>query len=197
MKAIIPVLHYQFRESLYVDETGQDTKGQLFIVSVVVIRGERDPLQQALQGIERSSRKHDKKWTKSRPAEREAYMRSVLNLEALRGSLFYALHRSTSDYANVTIQSTAQALLSRIEPPDQATVLVDGLPRSERRRFAQGLRSQSIAVDKVRGVRDESDILIRLADALAGFVRNGIEGKHAGLQSMFAAASADGRIQQA
>ncbi len=123
----------------YVDETGQDTRGQLFIVSVVVIRGERDPLQQALQGIERSSRKHDKKWTKSRPAEREAYMRSILSLDALHGSLYYALHRNTSDYVNLTIQSTAQAVLNHIEPPDQATVLVDGLARSERRRFAQGL----------------------------------------------------------
>lgn len=39
----------------YVDETGQDTYGQLFIVSVVVVRGDRDPLRQALQGIERTS----------------------------------------------------------------------------------------------------------------------------------------------
>lgn len=46
-------------------------------------------------------------------------------------------------------------------------------------------------------MRDESDILIRLSDALAGFVRNGTEGRHAGMQAMFVAASADGRIQQA
>lgn len=181
----------------YVDETGQDTRGQLFIVSVVVLRGERDSLRQALQDVERSSLKLDKKWKKSRPAQREAYMRGVLSLEELRGSLYYALYRNTSDYVDLTIRSTAQAVLSRIESPDQATILVDGLARSERRRFAQGLRSQSVIVDKVRGVRDETDIIIRLADALAGFVRSGVEEKQAGLHAMFLSASADGRIQQA
>lgn len=49
----------------------------------------------------------------------------------------------------------------------------------------------------MRGVKDETDILIRLADALAGFVRSGIEGKHAGMQAMFLEAIADGRIQEA
>ena len=180
----------------YVDETGQDTQGQLFVVSVIVIKVEREPLRQALQEVERSSRKLDKKWKKSRPAQREAYMRDVLNLEALHGSLYYSVYRNARNYVDLTIQSTAQAILGNIEPPDQSTVLVDGLARSERRRFAQGLRNQGVPVDKVRGVRDESDILIRLADALAGFVRNGIDGDHGGMRAMFLTASGDGRIQR-
>ena len=180
----------------YVDETGQDTRGQLFIVSVIVIRAERDPLRQALQEIERSSRKLDKKWKKSRPAQREAYMRAILNLEALHGSLYYSVYRNARHYVDLTIQSTAQAILHNIGASDQTTVLVDGLARSERRRFAQGLRSQGIPVDKVRGVKDESDILIRLADALAGFVRNGIDGDHGEMQAMFLTASDKGRIQR-
>jgi hypothetical protein len=79
----------------YVDETGQDTQGQLFIVAVVIVRGDCDPLRQALQEVERGSRKLDKKWTKSRPAQREAYMRSILNLKLLHGSLYYALSAVT------------------------------------------------------------------------------------------------------
>lgn len=180
----------------YVDETGQDTKGQLFIVSVVMIRGERDPLRQALQSIEHSSLKRDKKWKKSRPTEREAYMRGILSLEVLHGSLCYSLHRNTTRYVDLTIQSTAQAVLDRLEETDQAIAFVDGLARSERQRFGQRLRRQGIAVDKVRGVKDESDILIRLADALAGFARNGIEGKHTGLQAMYQAALAEGKLRQ-
>jgi hypothetical protein len=46
------------------------------------------------------------------------------------------------------------------------------------------LRQQSIVVDKVRGVKDESDALIRLADAIAGFVRHSLDQRHAGLQAM-------------
>jgi Protein of unknown function (DUF3800) len=180
----------------YVDETGQDTSGQLFIVAVVIVRGDGDPLRHALREVERDSRKLDKKWTKSRPTQREAYMRSILNLKPLHGSLYYAIHRNTSDYVDLTIQSTAQAVLGNMASSDQATILVDGLARSERQGFARRLRQQSIVVDKVRGVKDESDALIRLADAIAGFVRHSIEEKHAGLQAMYHAALAEGKLRQ-
>ena len=79
---------------------------------------------------------------------------------------------------------------------DQATILVDGLARSERQRFARRLRQHRIVIDKVRGLKDESDALIRLADALAGFVRHSIEERHAGLQAMYAAALAEGTLRQ-
>lgn len=57
-----------------------------------------------------------------------------------------------------------------------ATVFVDGLVYAERRRFAAGLRKLNVVVHKVQGRRDESDEFIRLADAIAGFVRDALEG---------------------
>lgn len=39
----------------YVDESGQDTQGELFVVAVVVTGSERDALRQALRNIERDS----------------------------------------------------------------------------------------------------------------------------------------------
>ena len=41
----------------YVDETGQDTLGELFIVSVVVNSADRDALVAVLEKIERTSGK--------------------------------------------------------------------------------------------------------------------------------------------
>jgi hypothetical protein len=41
-----------------------------------------------------------------------------------------------------------------------ATVFVDGLVYSERRRFAAGLRKLNVEVHKVQGRRDESDEFI-------------------------------------
>jgi len=59
-----------------------------------------------------------------------------------------------------------------------ATVLVDGLSnQTEVRHFTHILRSLRITIRKVRGMKDESNSLIRLADALAGFVRDFIEGQ--------------------
>lgn len=39
------------------------------------------------------------------------------------------------------------------------------------------LQPQQIRVEKLRGLNEHSDALMRLADALAGFVRHGLEGR--------------------
>jgi len=41
----------------YVDETGQDTKGRLFLVSVVIPGKERESIKEKLETIEKKSRK--------------------------------------------------------------------------------------------------------------------------------------------
>ena len=53
---------------------------------------------------------------------------------------------------------------------------VDGLRKSERRAFTAGLRRLRVRVDFVRGLTDEADEFIRLPDAIAGFLRDAIEG---------------------
>ena len=58
----------------YVDETGQDTLGQFFIVAVVITEDVREQLIARLEHIEQVSRKGKAKWTASRPAQRLAYM---------------------------------------------------------------------------------------------------------------------------
>ena len=50
----------------YVDETGQDTFGQLFLVSVVITGSERDDLRRQLRKIEKESGKKQKKWKSAR-----------------------------------------------------------------------------------------------------------------------------------
>ena len=54
---------------------------------------------------------------------------------------------------------------------------MDGLNKRGVYQFAAGLRKLKIRVKKVRGVKDESSPLIRLADAIAGFLRDYIEGQ--------------------
>jgi hypothetical protein len=75
---------------------------------------------------------------------------------------------------DLTILSVAKAVNTHIEKPYAATVYVDGLQRTEEHRFARGLRKLRISVRKVRGMKDEGDVFIRLADALGGFVRDAL-----------------------
>ena len=160
----------------YVDETGQDTFGQLFLVSVVITGSERDDLRRQLRKIEKESGKKQKKWKSARPEQRRNYIQALLAIKKLTGHLYIAAYKDTKTYVDLTILSIAKSLHDFIEKPYEVTVLVDGLKQSERFRFAAGLQKLRVKVRKVRGLKDEADEFIRLADALAGFVRDAQEG---------------------
>lgn len=122
---------------------------------------------------------------------RESLTRAV----GLAGEVQYAQYRNTRSYVDLMILSTAKALHARAMRTPRATIYVDGLVYSERRRFAAGLRKLNVIVHKVQGRRDESDELIRLADAVAGFIRHSLEGRRH-MQPLFTAAFQRGLIQE-
>lgn len=155
----------------YVDETGQDTRGKLFLVVVVIVGKQRDDLRRELAEIERASGKHEKKWTRSTLRQREAYIRCILTRPSFAGTLYCSAYQDTCAYVDLTILSTAKAINTHARCPYTASVFVDGLPRTEQHRFGSGLRKLGVATRKVRGLNDQSDGFIRLADAVAGFVR--------------------------
>ncbi len=161
----------------YIDETGQHTDGQLFFVSVVILSDDRDDLRRELAVIEESSGKHARKWTRATIKQREAYMRGLLRTTPFAGKLYYSKYEDTRAYVDLTILTAAKAINTHApEHEHTATIFVDGLKRTEQHRFASGLRKLRVHVRKVRGMNDQSDIFIRLADALAGFVRDSLAG---------------------
>jgi len=164
----------------YVDETGQDTEGQLFLVSVVITEEERDTLIEILETIEKASGKGKVKWIKAKDKARVAYIKAVLSEEKLKGSLHYGAHRNAKDYLPKTVLTTAKAVLSYPAAAEeyQVTVLVDGLPKAHVRWFGKELRHLGVRTRKVSRVRkEENDALMRLADAIAGFTRAAISGR--------------------
>lgn len=160
----------------YVDESGQDTRGALFVVAAVIAAEDRERVRDLLRLIEHESGKAKRKWTKATRRQRHAYMERVLQTSMLQGSLFYAHFSQTIDYLPCVLHATARALtITAAGQPYQATVLIDGLQKGERPRVGLGLRQLKVAAKKVRGLRDESDEFIRLADATAGFIRDYLE----------------------
>ena len=77
------------------------------------------------------------------------------------------------------MRAIVQAVLWRkSEQPYSAFVYVDGLSKTKRRAYTQALRAQGVLVHQVRGIpKDENSPLTRLADALAGFVRDALSGE--------------------
>jgi hypothetical protein len=160
----------------YVDESGQDTKGDLFLVALVITGKERDELLKEAERIEEQSGKKLSKCRKTETSRKLTYLRSILSSQLFSGKLFFARYTKTKGaYLDLMALSTARAILDRAAEKYSATVIVDGLRQKEAWRFGHILRSLRVSVKKVRGVKDESNALIRLADALAGFVRDYLE----------------------
>ena len=179
----------------YVDETGQDTLGKFFIVSVVVAADAREEMVARLEQIERVSRKANAKWIAARPAERIAYMTAVLSDPLFKGTLHFSYYEQTTQYMAMTVVTTARAIFS-IPGQGVAAVYVDGLPRPRVQWFGTELRHLGIRTSKVVGVRrEESDALIRLADACCGFIRNALLGKDPKLGVLFERAKKNGYLR--
>lgn len=159
----------------YVDESGQDTAGRLFVVSVLLLAEERDALLPRLEGIETRSGKQNTKWQKTRHSYRQAYMEALRQLPLVHQTLFFDVLRH-GNYMELTALTTARALQRKATTPYKVTVFVDGLRRQEIPIFSKMLRRLQVQTSKVRGVRrEENDAFIRLADALCGLVRDAEE----------------------
>lgn len=160
----------------YVDESGQDTKGEIFLVSVVVVGSKRDKLRTLLRKIETKSKKKNRKWTRERKVRREAYMKQIIASKELVGLIYFSYYKGAKVFIDLTIFATAKAILDQASDSYQATVYVDGLNKTDREKFTRGLRKLHVKTTRAKGLKDEADEFIRLADAIAGFVRDGIEG---------------------
>jgi len=162
----------------YVDESGQDTRGKLFLVSVIITDKERKGLEAFLERVEGETGKGKVKWTESKNESRKRYIKMILSSSLLEGKLHYAFYENTTKYLTLTILTTARAITILSLKDYKAVIYVDGLPKSLTKFFGKELRHLEIKTEKVRGVRkEETDCFIRLADALCGFVRAAIEGQ--------------------
>ena len=82
----------------YVDETGQDTEGGLFVVATVITGTDRDRIRDVLRRLEYDSGKGEKKWTKATRRQLRVYMERIVQATEFRGKLFYARFSNTRDY---------------------------------------------------------------------------------------------------
>lgn len=142
------------------------------MVSVVVISEERERLRDTLRIIEKKSKKGIKKWMKSTRTQKCAYIAALFQNFDFAQKIYYSVYYDTRAYVDLTILTTAKSIYNSRELFSGAVIFVDGLKRSERHRFAAGIRKLNIRVRKVRGIKDEADEFIRLADAVCGFIRD-------------------------
>ena len=160
----------------YVDESGQETRGEIFIVTVVVLEEDREQIRQFCEELEERTGKGVQKWRRSPYPNRQDYIREVLRNPNLTGKLMYSVFRSTRDYGLATVLGISKAIRwHRPEEKHAVTIYIDALKKSSRSLYSTELRKLGIRTKKVMGIRkDENDTLTRLADALAGFLRDAL-----------------------
>ena len=163
----------------YVDESGQDTQGDFFYVSVIIVNTVRlrDEGERRLLDIESRTGKGRAKWTNTNYVKRANYLQSVTNIVALRDCIFYSRHINTRDYITSTVDTIVQAIRQYVTDEYRATIEIDGLNKKTVRGIAKLLKEKGVICRKVRGVKDENNAWIRLADAIAGFSRHAYENK--------------------
>ncbi len=165
---------------VYVDESGQDTEGVYFVVvAVVLLEGSVSvsELEKTLERIERETRKGKSKWRPTKFRVRTAYLSHLLQIPQLERTLFYMSFRETNDYTELTAVTIAQAILKRVSGDYQAYIMVDGLKDKDKPRISKTLQRRGIRRRKLRGGKEQNSALLRLADAMAGFIRDYEEGQ--------------------
>jgi len=161
----------------YVDESGQDTKGDWFLVALVLLGDQKEEIKQKLEKIEQESGKFATKWHRSKHIQRIKYFDAILNLKALKSSLYYSVYQNTVLFADLIALTTVKAINAQNINNYQTQIVIDGLRKNLEKQFAASVRKLGIKATKVKGARDESDPMIRLADALAGLLRDYYEKK--------------------
>jgi hypothetical protein len=158
----------------YVDESGQDTKGLIFVVSILILEEERETICTELEKIELESKKKNAKWNKARPEFRKEYIEAIAKMDKLKGRIFFDIFSDTKKYIELTSFATAKAILKKSgNDKYKVTVFVDGFKRKEIEVFSRGLKDLHIRTRKIRGVKkDENNAFIRLVDAICGLVRD-------------------------
>lgn len=160
----------------YVDETGQDGLQKFFLVSIIITDHMiKDGIEEKLQQIETKTGKNKTKWTKEEFQVRLNYLSEVAKLTELQASIFYSFYKNTKEYTHLTSLSVAKAVLQKKEKDYSVTVIIDGLTKADTEKVRRELKQLHIKYSTIRGMKDEQSAFLRLADSMAGFIRDYIE----------------------
>src|SRR3989344_2204566 len=158
----------------YVDETGQDTKGTIFIVSVILTADSQGEMAEFIRKIEKSSGKSQFKWGRSNLNKRLRFIQEIFNQGKNMLSVYYSIYKNTTEYKNATVLTIAKSV-NTLEDFKNHTfnIYVDGLSKKDGKYYGSQLHHLSIHTKKVKGVKkDQNNPMIRLADSMCGFVRD-------------------------
>ncbi|MEK9155963.1 MAG: DUF3800 domain-containing protein [Patescibacteria group bacterium] len=164
----------ELKISSYTDESGQDTQGKYFVVCTIICQSEKNKeVETALLDIEQESEKL-KKWYDTGNKRRHKYINLLCEKNILNQiKIYYTVYQNKKDYINLIGAHVAKAILAYASNRSYtAKIFMDRISNQEMMKLKKEIKSYHIHYKKMRGIKDESNALIRLADAMCGLCRD-------------------------
>lgn len=160
----------------YVDETGQDAGSKHFIVVAVIVMSNIIQVRERMEQLEKRAGVGKTKWHKSNFKFRIKFMEAFLLQDNKDLRVYFMKVRKPILYYVPTLEILQKSISAHSSANTQAIVCIDGLDKFSAKKFTNALRTKIVKVSLAKGVRDESEPLIRLADRWAGCIRMALAG---------------------
>lgn len=164
----------KIKVSTYTDESGQDTKGSLFVVCTIITLSENsEVLERDLINIEIKSNKKVK-WYKTNNLNRQKYIKSIIRSKFLnKFRIYYSVFKNKLDYSNLLGSHIAKAIIDITDNKEyKAKIFIDKTNNAVLEKIKKEIKLYKIRYQKIRGLSDKSSSLIRLADSCCGLIRD-------------------------
>lgn len=164
----------KIRVSTYTDESGQDTKGELFVVcTVITLSSNSEQLEKDLNSIESKTNKKYK-WYESKDENRKNYIRHVTKLKSTnKFQIYYSIFNNKLDYSNLLGSHIAKSIINFVgENEYKAKIFIDKTNNKVIEKIKNEIKLYRIKYQKIRGLSDDSSSIIRLADSSCGMIRD-------------------------
>lgn len=160
----------------YVDETGQDSGTEFFVVVAVVSDRDQNLIRKQLFKIESSAKIGLRKWHKSKDERKRRFLQLVLEKKIGKGEIYFGRYKKPIPFFLPMLEVLEKSILDKAEENYKAIVYVDGIDKKKASELTSALRVRKIKLEFVRSARDESEPLIRLADRWAGCIGTAFSG---------------------
>lgn len=158
----------------FTDESGQDTKGRMFVVCTVITNSDKTKeVEEKLLEVEKESGKN-KKWHDVGNKRRHRYIKLLLENKILNElRIYYSEYSNKKDYVNLIASHIAKSIFDFVNDEKyQAKIFVDKLDNKTMLNLKREIKLFHVRYKKIRGITDQSNPLIRLADAACGLKRD-------------------------
>lgn len=160
----------------FVDETGQDVGSKIFIVVTVIVISQLDDVRKNLEILEADTRIGKIKWHKSQYKYRIKFIEGFLSKNNENLHIYFLKVRKPVFYYLPTTEILQKSISENASKNTQAIICIDGLDKFSAKKYTNALRTKFVTLRLAKGIRDESEVLIRLADRWAGCIRMALLG---------------------